>query len=49
MTIKKWEQRTKNGRFSLFKKSQDKVQNKTTSLNTILNFSENLSAKKVIQ
>ena len=49
MTIKKWEERTKNGIFSLFKKAQDKVQDKPTSLKTILNFSECFPAKKVIQ
>ena len=49
MTIKKWEYRTMNDGFSLFKKAQDKVQDKPTSLKKILNFSESLRAKKVIQ
>ena len=49
MTIKKWEYKTKNGRFSFFKKAQDKIQDKPTSLKTILNFSEIFPAKKVIQ
>ena len=49
MTIKKWEERTKNGRFSLFKKAQHKVQDKPKSLKTILNFIESFPSKKVIQ
>ena len=49
MTIKKLEYRTKNDRFSLFRKAQDKVQDKPTSLKTILNFSEIFPSKKVIQ